>query len=277
MKYRIIALDLDGTALTAEHKVQQSTTDAVRWAREQGVYVMLSTGRIVGEAAEFALQMGADDWMVTGGGSSIGSAATGECIERCSFPWEVAAQVAEMVEQADMNAMIYCGEQLFLTEQSDIAFSSYKKNEGFLNNKVVLKSVAEHIRQNQLAIDKLFTRCADAARLQSVRAQLEKLPQVRVLSSAADNLEVIAPNTDKATALARVAERLGTDLEHTIAIGDSENDLEMLQAVGMPIAMGNATDEVKRLAKYITQDNHHDGVAQAIYYALHTNGDVGSA
>ncbi len=268
MKYHIIALDLDGTVLTSEHTVQQSTTDAVRWAREQGVYVMLSTGRIAGEAADFARQIGTDDLMVTGGGSSISSLSTGTCMERCSFPWEVAVQVAEMIEHADMNAMIYCGEQLFLTEKSDVTFSSYKKNEGFLNNKVVLKSVAEHIRQHQLSIDKLFTRCADAALLQSVRTRLEKLPQVRVLSSAADNLEVIAPNTDKATALARVAERLGTDLEHTIAIGDSENDLEMLQAVGMPIAMGNATDEVKRLAKYITADNHHDGVAQAIYHVL---------
>ena len=93
-------------------------------------------------------------------------------------------------------------------------------------------------------------------------------PGVRVMSSADDNIEVISPLADKGRALGMLCQELGTSLDRCIAMGDSENDLEMLAAVGMPVAMGNATDEVKRLAHYITASNAEDGVAQAIYHLL---------
>ena len=88
------------------------------------------------------------------------------------------------------------------------------------------------------------------------------------MSSADDNIEILSPLADKGRALGKLCEQLGTTLDRCIAMGDSENDLEMLRAVGMPVAMGNANDEVKSIAKYITATNAEDGVAKAIYHLL---------
>ena len=65
----LIALDLDGTALNPQNQVSPATADAVRRARESGIHVVVSTGRICGEARDFALMLGTDDQMVTSGGA----------------------------------------------------------------------------------------------------------------------------------------------------------------------------------------------------------------
>ncbi len=268
MQYDLIALDLDGTALSSNHEVQRSTVDAVRWARAQGVHVVLSTGRICAEAAEFARRLGTDDEMVTSGGAALSSVSTGACFEQVSIPWEQAARAAEVLERTSLITMAYINENLVLNPYSDSVFGQYKSNEGYLAVKQVVPSVAAYIAQEHLAADKMFSRGTNPAVLAQARAQLEKLPGVRVMSSFYDNIEVISPHADKGRALGRLCARYGTTLARTIAIGDSENDLEMLRAVGMPVAMGNAVPEAKALARYHTADNNHGGVAQAIYHLL---------
>lgn len=268
MKYDLIALDLDGTALSSNNEVQQSTIDAVKWARENGVRVVVSTGRICGEAAEFAEKMGADEYVVASGGAALGLVSDRCCYTRLSMPWEPSVRAAAIVERVGMTTMAYIGNEIYVTPYSDFIFGTYKSNEGYLNSKVVVDSVAESIASRHLPVDKLFCRSANQALLQIARVQLETIPGIRVMSSADDNIEVVAPYVDKGTALGMLCAQLGTSLDRAIAMGDSENDLEMLAAVGMPVAMANADERVKKLAKYITADNNHGGVAQAIYHVL---------
>ena len=119
-----------------------------------------------------------------------------------------------------------------------------------------------------MPIDKIFCRSTMPEMLYYVRNSLLSTHGLRIISSASDNVEIMNPEVDKARALARVCEMYGTDLAHTIAIGDSENDLEMLEAVGMPVAMGNGNDQVKSIARMITKTNAEHGVAHAIYELL---------
>lgn len=271
-KIELIALDLDGTTLTPENTVTDVTRDAVRRAREAGIHVVISTGRICGEASDFARQLGADDLMVTSGGATISSVSRGQCTMRMSMPWEAAVRAAAVVERIGMTAMIYVGETLLITPYDDMEFGKYKSNEGYLAVKKVVPSVAEHIAAGHISVDKIFVRSRDTVMLQNARRQLTAIPGVRVMSSAADNLEVITPAADKGTALGLLCRELETDLRHAAAIGDSENDLEMLRAVALPIAMGNATEEVKALCRRVTLTNAQDGVAAAIDRILAENG-----
>ena len=102
-KIKLIALDLDGTALTPQNKVAETTTDAVRRAREAGVYVAVSTGRICGEARDFAVDLDADDLMVTSGGATLSSISGEGCTMRMSMPWEAAVRAAAAVELAKLE------------------------------------------------------------------------------------------------------------------------------------------------------------------------------
>lgn len=137
-----------------------------------------------------------------------------------------------------MITMVYAGETLLITPYDDIEFGKYKSNEGYLSSKKVVPSVAEYIATNHISVDKMFIRSQDPVMLVRARAQLEQIPGIRVMSSAADNLEVITPAADKGVALGMLCRELGTDLDHAAAIGDSENDLEMLNAVALPIRNG---------------------------------------
>ncbi len=268
MDYKLIALDLDGTALNPQNKIAPETRKAVQYARSKGVRVVVSTGRICGEAAEFSRDMDADALMVTSGGATISNAVTEKCADRISIDWESAVRAAAAVERIGLNAMIYVGERLLLTPYCDLNFSKYKTNEGFLRTKEIVPSCAEYIADHKLDIDKIFCRSTMPEMLHYVRHSLLTTSGLRIISSASDNVEIMNPTANKAVALARVAAMYGTDLEHTIAMGDSENDLEMLEAVGMPVAMGNARDDVKAIAKHITGTNAEHGVAQAIYALL---------
>ena len=148
----------------------------------------------------------------------------------------------------------------------------YKSNEGYLSSKKGCAVCCGNILPQTCFGDKMFIRSQDPVMLVRARAQLEQIPGIRVMSSAADNLEVITPAADKGVALGMLCRELGTDLDHAAAIGDSENDLEMLNAVALPIAMGNASAAVKNLCLRETLTNAQDGVAAAIDRIIAENG-----
>ena len=259
-KIDLIALDLDGTALDPQNQVSPATADAVRRARESGIHVVVYTERICGEARDFALMLGTDDQMVTSGGVTLSSVSQERCTMRMSMPWEAAVRASAVVERIGMITMVYVGETLLITPYDDIEFGKYKSNEGYL------------IATNHISVDKMFIRSQDPVMLVRARAQLEQIPGIRVMSSATDNLEVITPAADKGVALGMLCRELGTDLDHAAAIGDSENDLEMLNAVALPIAMGNASAAVKNLCLREMLTNAQDGVAAAIDRIIAENG-----
>ena len=273
-KIDLIALDLDGTALNPQNQVSPATADAVRRARESGIHVVVSTGRICGEARDFALMLGTDDQMVTSGGATLSSVSQERCTMRMSMPWEAAVRASAVVERIGMITMVYAGETLLITPYDDIEFGKYKSNEGYLSSKKVVPSVAEYIATNHISVDKMFIRSQDPVMLVRARAQLEQIPGIRVMSSAADNLEVITPAADKGVALGMLCRELGTDLDHAAAIGDSENDVAMLQTAGVGVAMGNAKEHVREIADVVAPDNEHDGVAWTVERVLRGDFDV---
>ena len=100
--------------------------------------------------------------------------------------------------------------------------------------------------------------------LEEVQEYLEKCPDIKVVNGGFNNLEFTKAGTNKASGLKFLAGYLGMTMDEVMAVGDSENDIEMLREAGLGIAMGNASSEVKEVADEITLDNEHEGVAAAI-------------
>lgn len=265
MKYRLLALDLDGTLLNSRKEITPAVKEALRQLKARGVHVVLATGRIVGEAAEFARELDCDDLMVTAGGTAIAAASDERILQSWDMPCEIGAQVVAAVQDRPVRVMIYVGSKIYINPYSDRDFVVNYRVEGFHANKVVLEDIAGAIRRNHLNVTKVYA-LGERAVLDQALAEIRPLPGITITSSGADNFEILPSGADKGRALLRLGEMLGVRPEEMVAVGDSDNDAEMLRAVGMPVAMGNADPALKELAQYITADCDHDGVAQAVYH-----------
>lgn len=265
--YRLIALDLDGTCLTSDITLAPSTIEAVRYARSKGVRVIVSTGRIVGEAAEFAQEMGCSSALISAGGAAISDVRNAQNVREWTIPWYIGAQVAAAVQNRPVTVMIYVGNKIYLNPYSDEILSSKPRSEGFHSNKIILDDIAACIRQHKFPVSKVFAR-GNLDELAGALEIINMLPHIHITRSAENNFEVMPKGANKGVALRELANSAGIRMEDIIAIGDSDNDMDMLKAVGMPVVMGNGDDAVKQFAKYITDTNDNDGVAKAIYHFI---------
>ena len=267
MNHRLIALDLDGTLLNSQKEITQATKRAIAYAHKAGIHVVLCTGRIVGEAAEFAHEICCDDLMVTAGGAAIAAASEKRNLYSWAMPCEIGARVVEAVQDIPVRIMIYVGDKIYINPRSDRDFVVNYRVEGFHANKIVLDDIAAHIREQRLCVTKVYA-LGEREVLERALETIRPLPGIAITNSGSDNFEVMPEGVDKGTALLRLGQMLDIRPQEMAAIGDSDNDAAMLRAVGLPIAMGNADAKTKKLAQYVTADCDHDGVAQAIYFIL---------
>ena len=148
MKYRLLALDLDGTLLNSQKEITPEVRKALVWAKERGVYVVLSTGRIVGEAAEFARELPCEDLMVTASDERI--------LQSWDMPCEIGAKAVEAVQSRPVRVMIYVGSKIYINEYSNRDFVANYRVEGFHANKIVVEDIAGEIRRNHLNVTKVY-------------------------------------------------------------------------------------------------------------------------
>ena len=121
----LIALDLDGTALTPAHTLAPETCRAIQKARSQGVRVVIATGRSSQEAAWFAQEGGFDRLAAALGGAVVVDCETGKQLHRWDLPWNGGREVLKLCLERRLDPMIFAGEQIFLPDWSVEALARY--------------------------------------------------------------------------------------------------------------------------------------------------------
>lgn len=264
---RLIALDVDGTLLNSRGEVSEETVRAIHEARRRGVRVVLSTGRSAPEAASFIRETGCDSLAVCLGGAAIMDADTGRHLRRWDMAPDAAAQVLAVLRGQPLACMVFAGEANVLDPYSNGYFHACYPYESYLSSVVEAPDIERYLRSHDLPLTKIHAR-GDPAVFPALRARLGRIPGLALTSSGPDNFEVVAAGVDKGKALCLLGREWDIRPEDIAAVGDSDNDLAMLRAVGWPVAMGNASDEVKRAARMVTDGNDGDGVAHAIFRLL---------
>lgn len=261
---RMIALDVDGTLLTSRGTVSEETVRAIRAARGQGVRVVLSTGRSVPEAMWMTGLVGCDRQAVCIGGAVVADMDDGRHLRRWDIPEGTARLLLEELRGRPLSCMVFAGEANVLDRASNAFFRATYPYPAYLDNTVAVDDLSAYLSAHRLPLTKIHAEGAPDT-FPPLLERLRQLPGLAFTSSGADNFEVVAAGVDKGKALCLLGAEWGVRPEEIAAIGDSDNDLAMLRAVGCPVAMGNATDEVKAAAAMVTADNDQDGVAKAIY------------
>jgi HAD superfamily hydrolase (TIGR01484 family) len=239
--YKLLALDMDGTVLNSAHEITDATCQAIRHAAACGTTVMFATGREVQSIGRYIRQLGLSSPLVTVNGSEVWS-APGQIMVRHALSDEWAAELYALASRSGCRYWAYTVDHVFTA-------SNWPG------------------RMNRPAGDpwlKFGLHSDDPAVLADIRGTLADTCRYELTNSSPHNIEVNPLGINKASGLREVCRLLGIRMEEVAACGDSLNDLEMLRAAGLGIAMGNAQEAVKQAADAVTGTNEEDGVAQAI-------------
>jgi 5-amino-6-(5-phospho-D-ribitylamino)uracil phosphatase len=267
MNVRLLVLDIDGTLLDPAGQLTATTVAAVRAAVAAGCVVTLATGRRFRTAKPIADALGLELPILVQNGALIKDSLTGEILYHRHLSCAGAAAAIEYLWAAGAQPIVYenafVGDRVFTgpVERDTASNADYFTRNSDLQRCATVQALLPADPPLEVStVD-------DAARLRELAPGLIH-PGVRVItttySSGAGFLEVLEARCSKAEALYELARRFGVPMEHTMAIGDNLNDLELLTAAGVGVAMGNAKPEVQAIARYSTASNAEDGVAAAI-------------
>lgn len=274
---KLVALDLDGTLFDNSSRISKRNLTAIRSITDKGIHVVISTGRPF-EGIPFDQIKGTGiNYAITANGSGIYEISTGKCLYENAMDEELITPILNFLLTRDihMDAFIggkgYTPVQCVETAQKLTVPSSIKNY--IITTRTRLDNILQFIHENQLKVQKMtlnFYPAADGTLIdrETVRKFLVSNPSITTVCGGYNNLEFTRADANKGVGLRKLAEILGVNPDATMAIGDTENDLAIIEAAGIGVAMGNATDAVKARADYVTTTNTKDGVAAAIEHFI---------
>lgn len=274
---KLVALDLDGTLFENSSRISKRNLTAIRSITDKGIHVVISTGRPF-EGIPFDQIKGTGiNYAITANGSGIYEISTGKCLYENAMDEELVTPILNFLLTRDihMDAFIggkgYTPIQCVETAQKLTVPSSIKNY--IITTRTRLDNILQFIHENQLKVQKMtlnFYPAADGTLIdrETVRKFLVSNPSITTVCGGYNNLEFTRADANKGVGLRKLAEILGVNPDATMAIGDTENDLAIIEAAGIGVAMGNATDAVKARADYVTTTNTKDGVAAAIEHFI---------
>ena len=274
---KLVALDLDGTLFDNSSRISERNLTAFRSITDKGIHVVISTGRPF-EGIPFDQIKGTGiNYAITANGSGIYEISTGKCLYENAMDEELVTPILNFLLTRDihMDAFIggkgYTPVQCVETAQKLTVPSSIKNY--IITTRTRLDNILQFIHENQLKVQKMtlnFYPAADGTLIdrETVRKFLVSNPSITTVCGGYNNLEFTRADANKGVGLRKLAEILGVNPDATMAIGDTENDLAIIEAAGIGVAMGNATDAVKARADYVTTTNTKDGVAAAIEHFI---------
>ena len=267
-RFRLAAVDLDGTLLNREKHVSPGNRAAVAEARAQGLDVIVASGRSLYEAAMFAREAGCGPDLICEGGAMVADAYTHEIRKVWGFPAAQAAALIRVAQADGLTAMCYVDGAVWLTPTAeDVIFAGVNRFRADRSRYHVHEALVDDLEARDGTVTKLLA-CGAPEDVRRARAALPDLPGVQVTSSGTDNFEALSADAGKGNALHWLCRARGIDPAQTIAMGDAENDLDLLHAAGAAVAMGNGAACVRAAADFIAPDNNADGVAAALHHFL---------
>ena len=264
----LVVSDVDGTLLTKDKILTEGAKGAVRRLHDAGIGFTITSSRpTIGmrfliEPLAITLPVGAFN------GSSIVDAQLNP-IEQHLIPAAAAERCIGVLNQFGVDVWLFTNDQ-WLTRNPDGEYVPHEKR-AIRADPAIVADFAPYLS----AACKVVGSSSDAALLQRCELAMQQAlgAEATAVRSQSYYLDVTPPGCDKGTFVQAIARRLGISTDAVATIGDMQNDLAMFRKSGISIAMGNATDDVKKLATYVTTSNENEGFAGAIEIILKNNAE----
>lgn len=281
MKVKLIALDLDGTLLNSYGYISNETIDTIKMTIKKGVQVVLATGRSVGLICEEIKSIKEITYVIASNGAAIIDLRENKSIFSEYITTDILKEIIKIIQKYPIIVEFYSNGYIYMDEDVLINPNKYGFTEETLNfiseNHKMVKNIFSAVNQvDEFGwldyIEKVnLPLLKKDMRNQIFNSLLSINNKIKVTSSVKDNLEINSINANKGNGLKKLTKLIDIDLKETVAIGDNNNDVEMLEMAGIGIAMGNASEEIKMKADFIALNNDENGAAKAILQILNEN------
>lgn len=272
---KIIALDLDGTLLDSQKRLSDGSRAALEEAAAKGVHIVPTTGRFFGMMPQSIRDLPFVRYAITINGAQVYDRETGTAIVREEIPLDMALDIMRLLDGYDVIYDCYRSNWGWMTESLQNKAEDYATDAHYVKMvrefrnpvpelKAYLESTASEGDVQKVMLFARNTPGSEAVTKAITEAVRERFPQIKATSSTWNNLELNIETAHKGNSLRRFAEHLGYALDNCMALGDGTNDLSMIEAAGLGVAMSNAHPLVIAAADHVTASNDEDGVAKAI-------------
>ncbi|PFG04260.1 Cof-type HAD-IIB family hydrolase [Bacillus sp. es.034] len=276
-----IATDMDGTLLNENQEISEANKQAILDAQEQGIEVVVATGRSYEEARYVIQEAGISCDIVCANGAEVRN-KQGDIIYQAGIESARAREIAAVLNETGIYFEIYTDAgtytenyemgvelivNIFTTANPGVSEEQVRQSARERFEKGHIKLVEDYgvlFEDDSQLVYKFLVFSFDEKQLQEANEKLNELSGIAISSSGKENIEVNSLEAQKGVALEKLLKDKGLSPENAMAMGDNLNDLSMMKVVGRPVAMGNALEQIKDFCPFITATNKEDGVAKAI-------------
>ena len=272
--FLLAALDLDGTLLNSKSSISDTNKKAIKAASDAGTTFVIATGRPYSGLPLDSMKELGIQYAITTNGASVYKVPEKECLLENCMPWEQTAKLLKELLSYPIHLDVFIHGTSYTPSICRNAIENMNHfppelKDYILSTRTLIPDMIDFLHREKLDVQKVtmnFPRAENGTILYRDKTMeiLDCYPDICYLSGGYGNLEFTKKGISKANGLAFLCNHLNIPIEQTLACGDSENDLDILKAAGLGIAMKNAPEHVKSKADEIAPSNEEDGVATII-------------
>lgn len=260
--YKIIFADIDGTLRNSKREISQRTKDDIERLRKNGIEVILCSGRPRCEVERVSRECNASRYIISSNGAEVYNYIT-KRVEYSNMVKTIPViKLYEIADSEDCTFVMNSGNIRIVNKYK------YKDHTEIIPSKGIIQAAYDNNIMQCIIIDK------DLEKMRRIREKILEIEKIRIINESkcfnnkdiipTDSIycDIVDEGTSKGIAADKICNILNVKKEETIGIGDSYNDLELLQHVGYSVAMGNAVAELKTKVNEVTNSNDLDGAAE---------------
>lgn len=284
--YKLIAIDIDGTLLNSNGDITDETKQSIKKALLNKIEVVLCSGRTSNAIKNIAINIGADNYLISGNGSVVYDIKKDKNIYENYLSKEKVLEILKLCEENSIFYNVYTTNTILTKSLNyNLLFYNHENKKNMPDKKTdmnITQNIVEYIKNYNNNDFLKITICDSDQTIFSRIVNILKMKKhidildvehmsKKLIKSGTEEIEIsyfyteiTNENVNKWSAIEYLIKKLNIKKEEVIAIGDNINDVEMIKNSGTGIAMGNSANEVKKVAKYVSSDNNQNGVAEAI-------------
>ncbi len=255
---KMVVTDIDGTIYTPQNGISAGVKECIKKLDDNGIKVVIATGRTF-SSAKYIADLAGVKCPIVGYQGGLVCNYEGEILEVKYLDPEIAREIINDFKKRNIHLNVYVEDRLYV-EDDDEYIKDYIGDKGIDYFKVDSFDELDFSKLNKMLAIRYDVKFIDDL-ISELRA---KYPQIYIVKSFDYFCEIANKEATKGNAVKFLADKFGLNIDEVLAIGDQNNDIEMVQTAGVGVAMGNGTEEIKKAADYVTDSVQNDGFVKAI-------------